>query len=231
LRNELSSTLPQGRRVIVVTAASPATDSSVVASNLAASLAQGGSRVTLVGAEPDFPAVAALADGGPGLAEVMAGSAKLDQVAHPVPDVPHLKVVGPGRDAGALSAQVQGNAPAKLLENMLRSTDFLVVHAPSTSTSLDAQSLARMAHAAVVVVEAGRTEIDDLVDAVAQLQQVRLREVFCLVMAPQRRPSAARIGSADAEPVPLGEPPAEPSAADEPSTSSGGSGTAAAGRR
>jgi Mrp family chromosome partitioning ATPase len=231
LRNELSSTLPRGRRVIIVTAASSLTDSSAVAANLAASLAQGGNDVTLVGADPEFPTLTAGGFEGPGLADVMAGAVDVKEVTHPVPGVPSLRYVSPGKDGNGLSTQVQSAAAAKLMETLQRATDFLVVHAPAASMSLDAQSLARSASAAVVVVEVGRTETDDLVDAVTQLQQVRLREVFCLLMAPQRRPDPSRAAGTEPGPATTAEDPPAATAVTEPSAPSEGSNPAAASQR
>jgi Mrp family chromosome partitioning ATPase/capsular polysaccharide biosynthesis protein len=204
LSNELASTLPPGQRVIVVTAAGAQTDSAGVASNLAASLAQGGSSVTLVTADSDSPALASAAPGpeGPGLAEVMSGSRRVGDVSRPVDGVAMLHRIGPGRAGGGLSAHLQSATAADTVAALRRMTDFVVVHAPSASTRLDAQSLARLSDAAVVVVEAGRTEIEDLVDAVAQLRQVRLREVLCFLVPAQPWGRAASLRSAAEDPAP-----------------------------
>lgn len=211
LRNALVAALPPDRRVIVVTSAGFGSDAAVAAGNLAGALARSGDPTTLICADPDFAPLRSVVpdDDEAGLSEVLAGKRQLDDVAHSVPGLPRLRVVRPGRDPGRLTTRIEEDGVEQVVETLRRTTEFVVILAPPTRTSSDAQSLARMAHAAVITVEAGHTDADDLLDAVAQLEQVRLLEVAVLLVPSQRRANQSPVASRST--VPDADVPPEPS--------------------
>jgi uncharacterized protein involved in exopolysaccharide biosynthesis/Mrp family chromosome partitioning ATPase len=213
LSNTLTSLLPSGRRAVVVTSAGSETPSAVVAVQLATALAAGGHSVTLVsadrGAEGLLGAAVARRDGA-GLGEVLAGRRALEEVLHPVATTPGLRWLPVGEDTGDLSARLQGAAVGRLVATLSDLSEFVVLHAAPAGANTDAQSLARVANAGLVVVEAGRTEADELADAVVQLDQVNLADVSCVLAAPRLLRTAAPVaGGRQATPAPQERAPQE----------------------
>ncbi|WP_438872695.1 GNVR domain-containing protein [Paractinoplanes pyxinae] len=178
LRNEVLATLPQGDQVIVVTGASRGSASTLVAANLAAALARTGSDVVLIGAHlPDsvvdaaplarMLGVAAV----PGLSDLLAGRVGLARALQRTPRIPSLRVITTGGAATA-AGLMQSQRLRDTLEALRRQGGYVVIEAPSTASSADAQSLASLADAAILAVELRRARRPALLDAAEQLRRV-----------------------------------------------------------
>jgi capsular polysaccharide biosynthesis protein/MinD-like ATPase involved in chromosome partitioning or flagellar assembly len=178
LRNEVLATLPSGDQVIVVTGASRGSASTLVAANLAAALARTGSDVVLIGAHlPDsvvdaaplarMLGVAAV----PGLSDLLAGRVGLARVLQRTPRIPSLRVISTGGAATA-AGLMQSQRLKDTLNALRRQGGYVVIEAPSTASSADAQSLASLADAAIVAVELRRSRRPALLDAAEQLRRV-----------------------------------------------------------
>ena len=180
LRNEALASLADDQRVIVVTGASRGLAATLVAANLAAALARTGTAVVLVqaGGAPGALGLPA----GPGLAEVLAGTASLDEAARRVPRVANLRVVTGG--GGLLQSQALGAILARLRSG----TGYVVVEAPSAAASADAQSLASHADTAILAVELRRTRHAEIVDAAEQLRRVGTPVLGAVVFPRLRKP-------------------------------------------
>ncbi|GID26550.1 Wzz/FepE/Etk N-terminal domain-containing protein [Paractinoplanes brasiliensis] len=188
LRNEVLATMPPGDQVIVVTGASRGSASTLVAANLAAALARTGSDVVLIGAHlPDsvvdaapiarMLGVAAV----PGLSDLLAGRVELARVLQRTPRIPSLRVVTTGGAATA-AGLMQSQRLKDTLQTLRGQGGYIVIEAPSTSSSADAQSLASLADAAIVAVELRRAHRPALLDAAEQLRRVGTPLLGAVVM-------------------------------------------------
>lgn len=178
LRNEVLASLQPGDQVIVVTGASRGSAATLVSANLAAALARTGSDVVLIGAHlPDSMVDAApLArmlgvSATPGLSDLLAGRVSLARALQRTPRIPSLRVITTGGTGGA-AGLMQSQRLKDTLEALRRQGGYIVIEAPSTSSSADAQSLASLADAAILAVELRRSRRPALLDAVEQLQRV-----------------------------------------------------------
>jgi Mrp family chromosome partitioning ATPase/ElaB/YqjD/DUF883 family membrane-anchored ribosome-binding protein len=178
LRNEVLASLTPGDRVIVVTGASRGSATTLVAANLAAALARTGSDVVLIGAHlPDSVVDAApLARmlgvaPMPGLSDLLAGRIGMVKAMQRTPRIPSLRVITTGGTATA-AGLMQSQRLRDTLEALRRQAGYVVIEAPSTSSSADAQSLASLADAAILAVELRRARRPALLDAAEQLRRV-----------------------------------------------------------
>lgn len=158
---------------IVITSPVAGEGKTTTAINLAAALAESGTRVVLVEADLRRPrATAALGlVGGVGLTTVLAGNAQLDDVLQPT-DNPGLFVLG----AGALPpnpSELLSSAQAKaLFKDLADRADYVIFDAPPLLPVTDAAVLASAADATVVVARHGRTKRNHLANAVKALRKV-----------------------------------------------------------
>ncbi|MET0495710.1 MAG: Wzz/FepE/Etk N-terminal domain-containing protein [Actinoplanes sp.] len=178
LRNEVLASLRTGDQIIVVTGASRGSATTLVAANLAAALARTGSDVVLIGAHlPDSVVDAApLArmlgvSTMPGLSDLLAGRIGLNKAMQRTPRIPSLRVITTGGAATA-AGLMQSQRLRDTLEALRRQAGYIVIEAPSTSSSADAQSLASLADAAILAVELRKARRPMLVDAAEQLRRV-----------------------------------------------------------
>jgi Mrp family chromosome partitioning ATPase len=203
LRNEVLAGLAPGAKVIVVTGASAGPTATLVAANLAAALARTGNDVVLVGAHlPESMIEAApLArllgvSPTPGLSDVIAGRVDVADATQRAQRIPYLRVVPTGGTATA-AGLMQSHALRDTFSRLAAQAEYVVVEAPSTATSADAQSLAALADAAILAVELRRTARPQVVDAAEQLRRVGTPLLGAVVLprlVPRRRPAAPAPG-------------------------------------
>ncbi|MGY2002869.1 polysaccharide biosynthesis tyrosine autokinase [Blastococcus sp. SYSU DS1024] len=175
LRVNLQHVGPRGRsRVIVVAGAVPGEGASTVAVNLAVSLARSGSRVLLIEGDLRRPRVARQLGlpAGPGLTDVLAGTAELDEVTRPWGQST-LTVL----DAGPLPAepaeQLGSPTMQSLLEQARDGYDHVIVDAPPLLSVVDGAVLTALADGCLLVVRHGRTTQDQLAEGTAAINRVR----------------------------------------------------------
>jgi capsular polysaccharide biosynthesis protein/Mrp family chromosome partitioning ATPase len=187
-----------GGKVLVVTGASPGPVSTVVAANLAAALARTGNDVVLVGAHlpesvVDAAPLAKLmgVSATPGLSDIIAGRVDVAEAAQRAARVPYLRVITTGGTATA-AGLMQAHALRETFERLRGEAEYVVVEAPSTATSADAQSLASLADAAILAVELRRTQRPQVTDAEEQLRRVGIPLLGAIVLprVVPRRPGA-----------------------------------------
>jgi hypothetical protein len=87
------------------------------------------------------------------------------------PRIPSLRVITTGGTATA-AGLMQSQRLRDTLEALRRQAGYIVIEAPSTSSSADAQSLASLADAAILAVELRRARRPALLDAAEQLRRV-----------------------------------------------------------
>lgn len=173
LRNLVTTSLEESHRRVVLVAG-VRRGGGQVAANLAASLARAGEDVVLVCADVFGDTAAALLPDPPGagLAEVLAGEKPVDSVVRRLPGIQGLRILGPGIDVDRADALLQTRSPRKLVDRLLESATYVVIEAPPTTDSPDAQTLANVAELAVLVVESGPTRAREVLDACAQLESM-----------------------------------------------------------
>jgi Mrp family chromosome partitioning ATPase len=204
LRNVVTAALTVRDKVVLVTGVSPGPGSTIVAANVAAALARVGHDVVLLGANP--PAIGPnpvllsqlfdISDV-PGLTDVLSGRTDLGYALQVPPREPRLRVVAPGGTASA--SRLLQSATAQTMVHGLRTlARYVLIDSPSPAVDADAQSLASLADAAIVVAEAGYARHTEVSDAVAQLAAVGTR-VLGAVVLPRAEPLVSP-GPAD-EPV------------------------------
>lgn len=188
LRNLLVSKYPGSGQIILVAGVAKGVSGSLVAANLASTLARAGSDTVLVCADlrsrSSLPLVGLEDD--KGLAEVLIGSTDLAKVRRPVPGLPRLQVIGPGMvDA---EEWVQSEALVDLLQQLQQERSaFVVVEAPPTSVSADAQALAALADVVILAVEGRHTLRRDVIDAVDEFDRVGAEVLGSVLVAFTRR--------------------------------------------
>ncbi len=193
LRNEVVASVRSDHRVVVITGASRGQVSTVVAGNLATAFARAGSDAILVCANmEDGNSVTSMlgVNGVPGLADVLAGRARLAETIQQAARLPGLRVVAPGGVATA-AGLLQSEAMRTVINELRGMCDYVILEAPSTSVSADAQSLAGLADAAIVVVETERSELIEVADAAEQLHRIGTPVIGAVVLPRLRRGTAA----------------------------------------
>jgi succinoglycan biosynthesis transport protein ExoP len=199
LRTNLQFLDPDGRLdALVVTSSVPAEGKSVLAANLAASLAGAGQRVLLVDADLRRPRQAELfgVDGGVGLSDVVIGRASLDSA---------MQAVGAGElsllPSGALPPNpaelLQSQAMAELIAHMTSRFDVVIFDTPPLLAVADAAILARRTAGAILAASVRRIRRHQLREALDGLAAIDARVLgLAVTMLPRRVRDAYRYGSA-----------------------------------
>ncbi|WP_240663755.1 polysaccharide biosynthesis tyrosine autokinase [Microbacterium enclense] len=163
-------------RVIVVTSPLPGDGKSTTAANLAVSIAATGQSAILIDADLRRPVLGATFgfSDDVGLSDVLAGRARIEQVAHQVDEHGRLFVVAAGRTPPNPSEMV-GSQRMQQLARVLADEMVVVIDSPPTLAVADAAIIASWADGAVLVVTAGRTTDDMLRRAVGNIAKTRGR--------------------------------------------------------
>ena len=155
---------------ILITSSSPKEGKTVVATNLATTLATGTSRVLLVDGDMRARANRNLFGLGeaPGFADALEGRREPGEVLAYLEDL-NIYYVPSGVSSISPGDLLQGDRPAAFLRTADH-FDWVVIDSPPVATFADALSLATHADAVVIVVRAGVTARQDLEATVAALQ-------------------------------------------------------------
>ncbi|WP_433467190.1 Wzz/FepE/Etk N-terminal domain-containing protein [Spirillospora sp. CA-128828] len=234
LAHEMTATLGHGNHVILVTGAAPGPGSSIVSVNLAAALARTGSNVLLVCANLQSPLASDLLGlhRGAGLSELLLGRVELRDVVRRNHALPSLATITPGADADLAAEMLQREQMARLIGSLREKARFTVIEAPSTELGADAQALADLSDAALIVVETPRTRYAQIRDGVRRIHRMGAAVLGAVVLPrqdetavaappptlprePRDMPPRRRDGSAGPAAPPLS-PPASPPGSKEP---------------
>lgn len=167
------------RRVtrILFTGTAPGEGVTVAAAAAAIGLARHQRAATsLVETDLQRPALAGYLDlpQGPGLSELLAGEASLDEALVRVPGCPDLTVLGAGGARRAEPGEFASDLAEGILGRLVGPSRFTILDAPPITTHPEVRSLVRHADAVVLVLRARSSRKADAEAAAAVLEQVGL---------------------------------------------------------
>src|SRR5262245_30962130 len=176
--NVLFSSAQEGARTVVVTSTAPGEGKSMVASNLAISLAQAGQRVLLIDGDMRKPKTHEIlgCKQEPGLSNVMVGSSKASEAVRKT-TVSGLWVLAAGR-IPPNPAELLGSARFReFLTSLKQHFDWILVDTPPVMAVTDAALVANRASGVVFVVGAEMTSHHAARRALDQLEQANAKFV------------------------------------------------------
>jgi capsular polysaccharide biosynthesis protein len=217
----VAASLGEGSHVVFVAGTSAGPGCSVLAANLAATLARTRSRVLLVCADPGdtvTPQLTGVADDR-GLAEVLAGTATVAEAAQQASEEPQLSVLTPGQDVSGALLNLQYEASRRLLSELRRDYRYVIVEVQSVGEDSSAFALAEFADAAVMAVETTLTTRPGAADCLQRLDRLRT-SVLGAVVLPAQAGQPARplpeVGSMRRPPAPRTRPESRPESRTDP---------------
>jgi len=154
----LLSSAGQPPRFILFTSATPSEGKTTTATNLAAVLAQGEARVLLIDADLRRPSIHHRfgITGRAGLSTVLAGSSRLEDAIHAVPELPNLDILPSGPVPPFPTEMLGSDAMRKLMERLAETYTYVIIDSPPVLSVTDAVILGRMADSVVLVIRHGK---------------------------------------------------------------------------
>ncbi len=178
--------LGDGHHVLLVTGTSPAAGNGAAAANLASALARTRGETMLICADPNAMTVPGLLGngGGRGLAEVLAGTATVGEVARRSSGLPRLRVLTPGNHAAGTVYDMRLDKVSALMQYLRREVRYVVIDVPPPGTDTCPFSLVEFADGAIVVIRARVSRPDDLTDCTERLERMRTKVLAAIVLPP-----------------------------------------------
>jgi capsular polysaccharide biosynthesis protein len=175
LAHGVAAALGEGNHVVFVAGATPGPAGSVVAANLAVTLARTHSEVVLVCANMNStvaPKLLGLGEG-EGLAELIAGSATVRDVVQGPPGMPGLWVITPGADPSLAFYHLQHDTGRALTSQLRRDARYVIIEAQAADDGADTFALGEFADAALLTIEAERSTKTEAIECARRLRQLR----------------------------------------------------------
>ena len=175
LAHGVAAALGEGNHIVFVAGATPGPADSVVAANLAVTLARTHSEVVLVCANMNStvaPKLLGLGEG-EGLAELIAGNATVRDVVQGPAGMPGLWVITPGADPSLAFYHLQHDTARALTSQLRRDARYVIIEAQAADDGADTFALGEFADAALVTIEIARSTKTDALDCVRRLRQLR----------------------------------------------------------
>jgi len=198
--------------VLLVGGAGPGEGRTSVAANLSAAFAEAGAAVMLVDADLRHPSLSKIfsSEDRPGLTDLLADAATLQEAAVPVVDLPGLRVVTAGRFARQSVNIPRHRQLTRVFQSMRAQADVVIVDSPPVLTASDAIALARASDVVAMVADIRRTEREAVSAAGQQIRAVGpriivgvLNGVSSLSSGDAWRPSAELPQMPAAAPAPV----------------------------
>jgi capsular polysaccharide biosynthesis protein/Mrp family chromosome partitioning ATPase len=184
LAHGVAAALGEGNHVVFVAGATPGPAGSVVAANLAVTLARTHSEVVLVCANMNStvaPKLLGLGEG-EGLAELIAGNATVRDVVQGPAGMPGLWVITPGADPSLAFYHLQHDTARALTSQLRRDARYVIIEAQAADDGADTFALGEFADAALVTIEVARSTKTDALECVRRLRQLRTPVLGAAVM-------------------------------------------------
>lgn len=146
-------------KTLLVTSSSPGEGKTTTAVNLAFAMAMDGKKVILVDSDLRRPTIHKMLGlpTMPGLTDVLAGTARLDDVLMQHSEMPNLMALSCGTTPPNPSELLGSRAFRGLLETLSAQSDVVIMDSPPVLAAADAQILASEVDGVVLVVETGET--------------------------------------------------------------------------
>src|SRR5919197_2482670 len=221
LAHSLNAILGHGNHVILVAGVTPGWGAGAICANLAAALARTDDDVVLVCANLPSPYSARLLklNEGPGLSEVLVHGPAVSDVVQAPRELPRMRVITPGHDEDLAWERLQTQSMDRLIEGLRRHATHVIIEAPPTSTSADAQALAEIADASIVVVEVPRAEREHVSEGIRQLDRMGTAVLGAVVLPVQPgTPPPPPVGATRRTGKPPSQRPSEPYPRPKPGT-------------
>jgi succinoglycan biosynthesis transport protein ExoP len=169
------SPLAAAARSLVVTSTNTGEGKTVVATNLAISLAMAGRRVLLVDADLRRPQLHRLFNipRSPGLSDVMAGEVKPSEGVLQASPVPGLFVLASGAQVASPTDLLDRELLTRLIQGFNKIFDVVVLDGPPVMAVADASIIANAASSVLFVVSSGTTSREEAQVALDQLGSVQ----------------------------------------------------------
>lgn len=176
--NVIFSSAEEGLRSLVVTSTAPSEGKTVVASNLAVSLAQAGVRVLLIDADLRRPRVHAMfgKPREPGLSDGLVGTSKFADTVHATA-VPGLWVMPAGTPPPNPAELLSSKRFVDLVGSLGRHFDWVIIDTPPIMAVTDSAVVAHLTSGVVFVVGAEMTDRHAAQRAIAQLVRANAKFV------------------------------------------------------
>lgn len=161
-------------RTVLVTSAAASEGKTVTAANLAVALVQSGERVLLTGADLRRPRLHELfgAPLTPGLTTVLLRDTPVDAAIYDVAELPGLHLLTSGPTPPNPSELLGGEHARTMLRELAERYDTVIIDSPPVLPVTDAQVLAHLVDATIVVVAYGETSRRGLTRTLELLHQV-----------------------------------------------------------
>lgn len=180
--------------IVLVTGATSGPAGAVAAAGVAEAISRRGLRTALVDADLDSGTLTALtaSKDAPGLSDVLVGERPLEDVATRG-STSGYELVPVGGRANEAAHVAQVPKLRRIFQSMRSNVDVIVISAPSTSESLEAELMAGLADGVIVAVEAKRSRQSDVEDAVEQMRAVGTPVLGAVLMGPAKG-AASQVG-------------------------------------
>jgi capsular polysaccharide biosynthesis protein len=195
MHNVLEAMLPPGRRTVLLAPISPNTGSSAVAAQLALTVARADAAVVLIACRADSTASDLLeCPAEPGLADLLRKEHGLRNVLHRG-DNAFLAICPPGAALAEHYARFSSSGLREPVREVQSIVDFVFLEAPPLEEGAQAQALATLADAVLVIAEVGRTHLWQLEDARLQFDRmgVKIAGAVLVARSPSRPKSRTRV--------------------------------------
>jgi capsular exopolysaccharide synthesis family protein len=152
------STAGQPPQFILFTSATPSEGKTTTATNLAAVMAQGESRVLLIDADLRRPSIHHRfgLTSKTGLSTLLAGTSRLEDSVQHIPELPNLDILPSGPVPPFPTEMLGSEAMRHLMEKFAEKYNYVVIDSPPILSVTDAVILGRMVDAVVLVIRHGR---------------------------------------------------------------------------
>ena len=164
-------------KIIVITSANPNEGKSEVSLNLTASLAQQGKKVILIDADMRKPTQHKLIDkrNNTGLSKLILGEISEDAVSHLNVNDVKFDVLTSGPVPPNPSEMLVSSTMEDILNSCIDNYDYIIVDTPPLLAATDAQIMARVADATLLVVDMQISKRKQIIEAKKRLNNVGAR--------------------------------------------------------